>query len=74
MADGWAPTYNDRRLLRSLHIDPEPTLLDDVVDTLNAPSVFLPNQIVIGQLEARQIIERYGDLTIENWAKNRGLK
>lgn len=59
MADGLKLSHNDRAFLKQLRIDSEDTEL--------------PQEVVISVSEALEIMSKYGDLTIENWARNRGL-
>lgn len=59
----------DREFLRSLNIDPESTLLEDMQDIITAPCQYLPHTIIITQEAARLVIKEYGKLTIETyWA------
>lgn len=49
---------------------PETTSLLDAARTRSMP----PQHIVISAVEARQIVEKYGELTFKTWARYRGVE
>lgn len=63
-------TRDDRKFLRTIRIDPEPTpaqVMQDVLSELpegRGPALFL-----ISPTSAKAIVEEYGELTLETWAR-----
>lgn len=67
-------TYNDRRFLRSIHIDPESTLLEDAQDILQAPPQFLPQVVYLSHEAYADIKAKFGEVNMETWAKWYGYR
>lgn len=68
-------TARDRRFLRELCIDPEPTVLEQQIDILTAPRAqWAEPQIIISDEIARAIIAQYGELSLETYEKWRGIE
>lgn len=62
-------TRDDRKWLRSIEIDPEPTAYEVMFDALSDTTMMLPSHIIISQELARKVLAEFGELTIETvWA------
>lgn len=60
--------YNDRRFLKQIGVDPEPTDFQVMEDLIRAPPQYLPQVVYLTQEAANQIVEQYGELTMETFA------
>lgn len=59
----------DRRFLRMLRINSEPTPEEIVIDALSEPTQYIPDTIIVTNRLAKLVIEEFGSLTPENiWA------
>lgn len=63
-------SHSDREFLRQLNIDPEPSLMDDVIDMMSESSQgqgFHPQYILISQDLARKICKEYGEVNLTTY-------
>lgn len=67
MEKGLKLTRDDRELLRTLRIDPEPTVQEVMFDEMSRPMDHSPTKVAISSGLARAIIKEFGELTFETW-------
>lgn len=62
-------SVTDRKFLRSIKIDPEPTSEEIVIDALSEPTQYIPDAVVVTAELARKVRQEFGSLTVQNvWA------
>lgn len=62
-------TRDDRTFLRDMHIDPQATIAEDMIDVITAPTQYEPTNFIVSHRTAQAVIKEFGELTWKNyWA------